>query len=337
MVASTLHVVRHHSPGDSVPATRPLLTFVALLLLGAAFTSPSRDSARSRQPVADSLAAAPRSAQGTSSTARTVLVTAHDYAFTGVPARIHAGWITLRLVNAGTEVHMMGIERIPFGHSAHAVLEAIANDRPAPETSSWGGPNAVSPGDTATVTMFFSAGEYVISCAVESADGKMHLRHGMMTTMIVTGTSESPSAPLHEDADVTLTDYRVSVRGTLTAGDRGVLVRNDASQGHDLEILELIPGHSKADALHWFEHPGNEPPTARAIGGVVAIHPGQRALVSATFRPGRYLFLCWVPDGEGRPHFLRGMQQLVVVAASRGKQPQSSARQKHLASRRVRR
>jgi len=309
-----------------VPATRPLLTFVALLVLGAGFRSPSHYPARRRETVVDSLVTATRSAQTTSSAPRTVVVTAHDYAFTGVPARIHAGWITLRLVNAGTEVHMMGFERIPFGHSAHAVLEAIANDRPAPETSSWGGPNAVSPGDTATVTMFFPAGEYVISCAVESADGKMHLRRGMMTTMIVTGTSESPSAPLHEDADVRLTDYHVSVRGTLTAGERRVLVRNDASQGHDLEILELIPGHSKADALRWFEHPGNEPPTARAIGGVVAIHPGQRALVSATFRPGRYLFLCWVPDGAGRPHFLRGMQQVVVVAAAARSQAQSSAR-----------
>ena len=309
-----------------MPATRPLLTFVALLVLGAGFRSPSHYPARRRETVVDSLVTATRSAQTTSSAPRTVLVTAHDYAFTGVPARIHAGWITLRLVNAGTEVHMMGFERIPFGHSAHAVLEAIANDRPAPETSSWGGPNAVSPGDTATVTMFFPAGEYVISCAVESADGKMHLRRGMMTTMIVTGTSESPSAPLHEDADVRLTDYHVSVRGTLTAGERRVLVRNDASQGHDLEILELIPGHSKADALRWFEHPGNEPPTARAIGGVVAIHPGQRALVSATFRRGRYLFLCWVPDGAGRPHFLRGMQQVVVVAAAARSQAQSSAR-----------
>lgn len=309
-----------------MPATRPLLTFVALLAFGAGFASPSRDSARGRVPATDSIVASRRSAETTGNTARTILVTAHDYSFAGVPARIHAGWITLRLVNAGTEVHMMGFERIPFGHSAHAVLEAIANDRPAPETSSWGGPNAVSPGDTATVSMFFPAGEYVVSCAVESADGKMHLRRGMMATMIVTGTSESPSAPLHEDADVRLTDYRVSVQGTLSAGERNVLVRNDASQGHDLEILELIPGHSKADALRWFEHPGNEPPTARAIGGVVAIHPGQRALVSATFRPGRYLFLCWVPDGAGRPHFLRGMQQLVVVAAAGRKRSQSSGR-----------
>src|SRR5690348_6028841 len=178
-------------PGDTVPTTRPILAFVALLVVGARCCSSSRDSARRGSTPSDSVAVAAGAASATSSAARTVVVTARDYAFDGVPARIHAGWLTLRLVNAGTEVHMMGIERVPFGHSAHEVLEAIANDRAAPETSAWGGPNAVSPGDTATVALFFPPGEYVISCAVESADGKMHLRRGMMTTMIVTGTADS--------------------------------------------------------------------------------------------------------------------------------------------------
>ena len=293
-----------------------MLALIVILAVGMDCRPSSHDAARRRQAT-DSLASAARPATPTSSVARTVLVTAHDYTFSGVPPRIHAGWLTFRLVNAGAEVHMMGIERVPYGHSARAFLEAIASDHSTPETSSWGGPNAVSPGDTATVTLFFPAGEYVISCAVESADGMMHLRRGMMTTMIVTGTLDSTSAQPHAHADVMLTDYRVSVQGTLAPGDRILRVRNGASQGHDLEILELPPGRSVANVLRWFEHPAKEPATARAIGGVVAIHPGQLALVSATFRPGRYVFLCWVPDGEGRPHFRRGMQRLVVVAAAK--------------------
>lgn len=90
-------------------------------------------------------------------------------------------------------------------------------------------------------------------------------------------------------------------------------MRNDAAQGHDLEILELLPGHTETEAMRWFEHPAKEAPTARAIGGVVSIDPGQQAFISATLHPGSYLFLCWVPDDKGRPHFLRGMHQLVTV------------------------
>ena len=288
---------------------------IALLVLGAGCRNSGRDAVRHHGPVSDSLARG--NASPVTSAARTVLITAHDFSFAGVPSRIRAGWLTLRLVNAGTEVHMLGIGRVQYGHSARAVLDAVVNDRTPPETSDWGGPNAVSPGDTSTATLFFPAGEYAIICAVPSADGRMHAKQGMIAMMTVTGMPDTSNAPAHEDVSVTLTDYRVAVRGSLTSGVRTVRVQNNASQGHDLEILELLPGHSSADALRWFEHPAKEKPTARAIGGVVSIHPGQQAVVSASFRPGRYLFLCWVPDDAGHPHFQRGMQQLVTVTAAR--------------------
>jgi hypothetical protein len=308
-----------------LPSARSIFTLAALVCASAGCRSSRHDAERAHGTPADTAAAAPAAAvtesSASSSTAHTILVTAHDYSFSGVPAHTRAGWLTLRLVNAGTEVHMLGIDRVPFGHSAHAVLDAVAHDRTVPETSAWGGPNAVSPGDTATVTLFFPAGDYVLSCFVQSADGKIHALHGMMAIMTVTRGPDSVDTPAvvlaTPDANVTLTDYHVAVHGALAAGDRTVRVQNGASQGHDLEILEILPGHSAADALRWFEHPAREAPAARAIGGVVAIHPGQQAFVSATFRPGNYLFLCWVPDDGGHPHFRRGMQQAITVTAGR--------------------
>jgi hypothetical protein len=292
--------------------TRSILTVSVLVCVSAVCSGSSHDATPRHATLADSAAMHERLS---ANTVRTVLVTAHDYSFSGVPARIRSGWLTFRLVNAGAELHMLGIGRVPYGHSAHAVLDAFAHNRAVPETSDWGGPNAVSPGDTATVTLFFPPGEYAMMCAVESADGKMHVFHGMMAMMTVTGASDSTSAPARADADVTLTDYHVAVRGTLAAGDRTVRVQNGASQGHDLEILEILPGHSATQALRWFEHPALGVPAARAVGGVVEMHPGQQAFVSATFRPGSYLFLCWVPDETGHPHFLRGMHEAVTVAA----------------------
>jgi uncharacterized cupredoxin-like copper-binding protein len=319
---AALHLLPTVCTETKLTFARSMLALVTLSITLAGSSAGCRfgghDATRRRAALADtSVAPGPRSS-GTS-TARTILVTAHEYAFTGVPARIHAGWLTFRLANAGSEVHMLGIARVPYGHSA----------RVEPETTAWGGPNAVSPGDTATVTLFFPAGEYAITCSVESADGKRHSLHGMMALMTVTGTPDSSSeaahAPAPADVNVTLTDYHVGVRGTLSAGDRTVHVQNGASRGHDLEILEILPGHSAADAMRWFEHPARETPTARAIGGVVAIHPGQEAVVSATFRPGNYLFLCWVPDSAGRPHFQRGMHQAITVAAARSRMDERHA------------
>ena len=299
---------------------RSIVALAAVACASAGCGSSKSDAARAHGTPRDTVVTTGAS-PATASTARTIVVTAHDYSFSGVPARIHAGWLTFRLVNAGAEVHMLALSRVPYGHSAHAVLDAIAHARTVPETSDWGGPNAVSPGDTATVTEFFPAGDYVLGCVVESADGRIHAVRGMMAIMTVTGgwdsSSPPPGALARPDASVMLTDYHVAVQGALTAGDRTVRVQNGASQGHDLEILQILPGHSAADALRWFEHPAREAPAARAIGGVVEIHPGQQALVSATFRPGKYLFLCWVPDDAGHPHFRRGMQQAVTVLAAR--------------------
>jgi uncharacterized cupredoxin-like copper-binding protein len=298
-----------------VAIPRSSRVLIALLALSAGCRISSRDAGRRHASVPDSLTAH-GAAPGTIS-ARSILVTAHDYSFTGVPSRIRAGWLTLRLANAGTEVHMLGIGRVPYGHPARAVLDAIVNNHSVPPTSDWGGPNAVSPGDTSAATLFFPPGEYAISCAVEGPDGKIHAQHGMIAVMTVTGTPDTTDAPASEDASVTLTDYHVAVRGSLVSGERTLRVKNNASQGHDLEILEILPGHSEADAMRWFAHPTREAPTARAVGGVVEIHPGQQAVVSASFHSGKYLFLCWVPDDAGQPHFLRGMHQLITVRAAR--------------------
>jgi hypothetical protein len=294
--------------------TRALLVLIALLAQSGGCRSSTHDAAR-RRAESSSATSAHLASTLPASTARTVLITAHDYSFTGVPARIRGGWLTVRLVNGGNEVHMLGIGRVPYGHSARAVLDAIAHHKSVPETTDWGGPNAVSPGDTSTITMFFPAGDYAIVCAVQSADKQMHMMRGMMATMLVTAVADTVSPPRSQDAIVTLTDYHVAVRGSLAAGERTVRVENGASQGHDLEILEILPGRTEADAMRWFEHPAREAPAARAVGGVVAIHPGQQAIVSATFRPGKYLFLCWVPDDAGRPHFLRRMHQLVTITS----------------------
>jgi hypothetical protein len=299
--------------------SRSMFAPLAAFVLAAGCGDPRRDvapagdgaraaGARSSAPAA-SAAGAPRG--------RTLLITGHDHAFTGVPERVPTGWLTVRMVNAGREMHMLGIGRVPAGHSAREVLGALLHGRPAPETQDWGGPNAASPGDTATVALFFPPGEYVLTCVVESADGERHLAKGMVAAFEVVPASDaaadSAAAPAGEDALVTLTDYRVDVRGALAPGPRTVRVRNAAAQGHDLQILELLPGRSAEDALRWFEHPGREAPTARAVGGVVAMHASQEALVTATLRPGTYLFLCWVPDATGRPHFRHGMWRTVTV------------------------
>jgi hypothetical protein len=203
---------------------------------------------------------------------RAYLVTAHDYAFAGIPERAPAGWLTFRMANAGIELHMFGIARVRDGHTLPETIDSLSNDREVP-VDDWGGPNAVSPGDTATASLYFSPGQYLVVCVIESSDGKRHLQKGMRGAFEVVSAGDTTGVS-GEDALVMLTDYHVALSGPpLATGTRRIRVHNAATQGHDLEILRMLPGHSADDALRWFEHPGKEAPTARAVGGTSRFTP----------------------------------------------------------------
>src|SRR5690349_15170544 len=90
------------------------------------------------------------------------LIVAGDYAFRGLPTHAHAGWLTLRLVNAGKETHMLSVARIPAGYSPAAFVDSLVHLRIPPATTWWSGVDVVSPGDTAVVTAFFPSGQYAV-------------------------------------------------------------------------------------------------------------------------------------------------------------------------------
>jgi hypothetical protein len=106
-----------------------------------------------------------------------VTVTATDFAFRG-PDTILAGTTTLQLVNEGKELH-------------HASLVRLS-DR---ETQFVGGPNTVSPGDTARATVTLEPGSYVVVCWIPSGDGVLHVMKGMMHSLIVKGAPLAADAP----------------------------------------------------------------------------------------------------------------------------------------------
>src|SRR2546426_7841409 len=83
-----------------------------------------------------------------------VTITTTDYAF-GVPDTIPAGLTTFRLVNQGKELHHASLVRLRDGKSVAdfqaAVVAAMKHHMPPPAWMGFaGGPNTVTPGDTAT-------------------------------------------------------------------------------------------------------------------------------------------------------------------------------------------
>jgi uncharacterized cupredoxin-like copper-binding protein len=49
-------------------------------------------------------------------------------------------------------------------------------------------------------------------------------------------------------------------------------------------------------------------------GGFAGPDMGKVGWVTLTFTPGNYLFLCYVPDPNGAPHFMHGMVKEIIVS-----------------------
>lgn len=246
---------------------------------------------------------------------RTFIVTANDFAYRGLPVHAPAGWLTLRMANTGRELHMFATASVPHGYTAASFEAAILKGNVPGGLTEFGGPNAVAPGDTTSVSMFLPAGEYVVGCFVQSPDGKRHFDKGMMGSFDVVAVADT-GAPPRSDERITLSTYGIAMPGASPQpGMRTFLVRNTAKETHDLVILKVLPGHSIAQALTWFTKLPSGAPAAVPVGGTTGIHTGEQVLVPADLTPGQYVLVCWMTTNH-KYHFDLGMQHAFIVPAT---------------------
>lgn len=230
-------------------------------------------------------------------------IIATDFAFTmpgGANSSVPAGPVTVRLVNKGKELHMMGI--VELGDTtASAFIQKLSHQRFY--GTEVGGVNGVAPGDTGTATVILKPGNAAVVCYIISADGTMHALKGMITPFRVvpaTPAAAEPRAPF----DIALRDYSIVVPNGLRAGRHVFRVDNDGAMTHDLVLFRLSPGADTADALAWLDKPAVGSPRVHPLGGIVGEDHGLHAYFYADLTPGDYMVLCWMPDAKTRvPHF----------------------------------
>jgi plastocyanin len=239
-----------------------------------------------------------------------VTITATDYAF-GMPDTIGAGVTTIRLVNRGKELHHASLVQL----DGKTIIE-LQRTAPPPWKGFVGGPNTISPGDTASATLTLDPGTYAVACWIPSADGMPHVMKGMLHPLSV--TARATPVPPQPAADVTikLTDYDFVLSQPLTAGWHVVRVENAGAQAHEITIAALLPGKTLRDFIA-FEAAGEKGPlpTGEWLGGVTALDAGGRSQFATTLKRGSYLLLCFWPDAkDGKPHILHGMMKEIRVS-----------------------
>lgn len=148
--------------------------------------------------------------------------------------------------------------------------------------------------------------------------------------------SQTPSA----NVSIEMTDFAYKVSGRLVAG--GTLrVSNVGKEFHVLGMGRLKPGKTVAGFVNALRRmgeggggggggPGATDPSTEFIDDVGPpagiLFPGQSVeLTVPDLRPGKYALVCYIPsEGEGRPHFTKGMfGDLEVVAGAAPAPPQA--------------
>ena len=233
-----------------------------------------------------------------------VTIVATDFAFTvpgGANAVVPAGPVTLRLVNHGKEMHMMGV--VWLGKTtAAAYIENVKHN--VFSGTGVGGVNGIAPGETGTATVILQPGNAVLMCWVVSADQTLHALKGMFAPIVVeqprSRTAVEPTAAI----DITLHDYTIDLPNTVRAGHQVIRVDNEGSVEHDLELFRMSPGADTSDAMAWLDKPAVGSSRAYPLGGIVGEARGLHSYFNADLTPGDYMLICWIPDVKtGIPHF----------------------------------
>jgi hypothetical protein len=107
------------------------------------------------------------------------------------------------------------------------------------------------------------------------------------------------------------------IKGGVVAMD----FSNRGNELHEYSLSRLDPGKTRADVDEVLAK-GEEPPGwVHDLGGVPVLTPAARVRITRKLQPGNYLFLCFIPDPKGKPHYELGMKKLFKVAGESGAKP----------------
>ena len=293
-----------------VPSTTALAAVAAAFLIaGCAKTDsqPAADTSATSTAQTPAAAAAPPNM---------VSFTAKEFSFEG-PDTIPAGLTMFHLTDAGKQLHHLQLIRLEQGKTYadfQAAAKSMASGPPPAWMVMYGGVNPPAPGETTTAMQVMEPGNYAVVCFVEGADHVPHMAKGMMKPLTVsvmtTGRMSEPNA----DVTLTLSDYTFNLSKPLVAGRQLIKVENEATQPHEVVLVQLAPGKTIEDLAKWVSEMKGPPP-GKPMGGIPAFAKGKNNFFEVNLTPGDYGMICFVPDAkDGKMHYEHGMTKQFKVS-----------------------
>lgn len=242
-----------------------------------------------------------------------------------VPKEIEGGAVDLTLDNSKNQApHDAQLVRLEGGHTYAEAAPILNSDAPQ-EIPDWiqgyGGIGETSPGQTGTSTVKLDEGHYVLQDDAENG-----AKSPPYTEFDVKDTN---------DADLPDTDAKV-IAATTDSGDpaheyewqteglkAGVnTITFDAQGDKALHVLVAAPinGNATIDQVAQ-ELDSNGPPKSidfEASNSTSVIDGGKQEVTTLDLKPGRYAFICFLPDRDepDKPHFKQGLLKEVTIPSS---------------------
>jgi uncharacterized cupredoxin-like copper-binding protein len=234
---------------------------------------------------------------------------AKEYAFTG-PKSVPAGLTRLELDNTGHEDHQLALFHLNEGVEPATVLAALGEKGldAGLQYGSWvPGPNGTAPGTTTSVVADLEPGKYIVACVIPDATGTPHAMKGMLTDLTVTAATKEAANDPDGLPEVKLGDYHFELPEHLANGP--VVVVNGGKVVHEAVVTQLLPGKEVADLVEYESQPfpRTDAPPYKLVTGTTFLDPGGRARLDLALPAGDYVWACFIPGPDGKPHLALGM------------------------------
>lgn len=241
------------------------------------------------------------------------------------PKTAAAGPVEITLRNRGDMLHDAQLLRVDGDRSELEVAATLENADPDPKPG-WihpaGGVAPTKPGETASVRQVLEPGTYFVVDTQERETGSVGKttnanKRGIAKIEVSgDGDGELPDTP----ATITAREYGYKTSG-IVAGSNRVTFRNVGKQFHQVVAFPIPAGSSfragKRAVLDREFETGWVPVDAPNERATTVFAGGGEQVTELTFRPGRYVLLCFVSDRDGgSPQWTIGMASKLTVDAS---------------------
>jgi hypothetical protein len=247
-----------------------------------------------------------------------------DYTLS-VPKEIEGGAVELTLDNSANKApHAAQLIQLGEGHTFEEANAIIDSDKPQviPDwIRAYGGIGETKPGETGTATVKLDEGHYAIQ-----DDAENDAKDSTFTEFDVEGTNDAdlPDADAEvvgatTGSDDPASEYEWKTDG-LKAGPNTFTFDSQGEEALHVLVAAPIKGNATIEQVGQ-ELDSNGPPRSvdfENVVGTSVLDGGKKEVTTLDLQPGRYAFICFLPDRDepDEPHYKQGMLKEVTIPSS---------------------